>query len=250
MNFAKRRGITGLIILLALWQIFSLILSPQVFPGPVRTVIGLVREIGSGLFLHMGASLLRIFAALSISVLAGLISGLAAGRSSAADRILSPPAYLLYPLPKIAFLPVLMIFFGLGNLSKIAMVVLVIVLQVFIAVRDSVHRIPSEYFLSAASLGFDKPALYRHLILPAILPNLFSTLRISLGISFSVLFFAENYAAKWGIGYVIMEAWAQIDYVRMFAGILALGLCGFALFKLTDLLESKLCKKAPIVSLK
>ena len=82
---------------------------------------------------------------------------------------------------------------------------------------------------------------FKHLVFPAMLPKLFSALRVSLGVAIATLFFAENYATTYGIGYLVMNAWSMVDYPKMFAGIIALSLMGFVLFKLIDLIELKCC---------
>jgi NitT/TauT family transport system permease protein len=79
-------------------------------------------------------------------------------------------------------------------------------------------------------------------IVPAVLPDLFTSLRISVGTSISVLFFAENFATRFGIGYFIVDSWLKLDYVAMFAGIVAIALMGLALFGFLDFLEKKICK--------
>jgi NitT/TauT family transport system permease protein len=81
---------------------------------------------------------------------------------------------------------------------------------------------------------------YRYVILPAILPRVFSSLRISIGISLATLFFAENYATTYGVGYFILSAWMKMNYVEMFSGIMALSLLGSLFFGVIDWLERKL----------
>jgi NitT/TauT family transport system ATP-binding protein len=118
-----------------------------------------------------------------------------------------------YPIPKIAFLPLIMLFFGLGNLSKIILISLILFFQITLSVRDSVKNIHPSYYLSIKSLGAGKRDLYRHVILPAMLPNLFTALRVSVGTAISVLFFAENFATRFGIGYFIMDSWLKLDWL-------------------------------------
>jgi NitT/TauT family transport system permease protein len=157
------------------------------------------------------------------------------------DDIIAPVIYILYPIPKIAFLPVLMLLFGLGNTSKIILIITIIVFQILLGARDGVKEIDTQLFYSMKSLGLNKTQIYRNLVVPAVLPKIISSVRVSIGISISVLFFAENFAATYGLGYFIMNTWASIKYIDMFAGILALGLMGLLIFKLIDFLEKKLC---------
>jgi NitT/TauT family transport system permease protein len=135
-----------------------------------------------------------------------------------------------------------MILFGLGNAPKIILIIIIIIFQIIIAARDGVREIPRELFYSVLSLGLSRYELYRHLIIPAVLPKIITSLRISVGVSISVLFFAENFATTYGIGYFIMNSWLMVNYVEMFSGIQALSLMGLLLFKLIDILENKLCR--------
>lgn len=175
-------------------------------------------------------------------MLFGTLIGLWIGISKRADEFITPIVYILYPLPKIAFLPILMILFGLGNTPKVVLIVIIIIFQIILAARDGVREIQKELFYSVISLGLNKLEIYKHLILPAVLPKIITALRISVGVSISVLFFGENFATTYGIGYFIMNSWMMVNYVEMFSGILALSLMGLLIFKLIDILENKLCR--------
>ena len=131
-----------------------------------------------------------------------------------------------------------MLLFGLGNTSKILMIIFIVVFQIMLSVRDGVAQIEPVYFKVMDSFCVSPRQRYRFLIVPAMLPQLFSGLRISIGISLASLFFAESYATQFGIGYFILSAWTKMDYVEMFSGILTLGFIGILLFFLLDRLES------------
>ena len=83
--------------------------------------------------------------------------------------------------------------------------------------------------------------LYRHIIIPAIMPKIITALRLTVGTGIAVLFFSENFATRYGIGYFIMNSWVVVNYVEMFSGILALSIMGLLLFKIIDKLESRFC---------
>jgi NitT/TauT family transport system permease protein len=134
-----------------------------------------------------------------------------------------------------------MILFGLGNSSKIILIITIILFQIILAARDGVKEIPVELYYSVRSLGLSQRQTYMDLVVPAVLPKILSALRVSIGVSIAVLFFGENFATTYGIGYFIMNCWVMVDYVQMFAGILALSIMGMLIFKLIDLLERKLC---------
>lgn len=242
MKKVKLDTLYGFIILMILWQLLYMGMQSAIIPNPYIAVKRFVDLLPMTLLPHLGASLLRIIGAIAVSIFAGAALGLFVGSNDKADKLLSPVIYVLYPVPKIAFLPVFMILFGLGNTSKILIVTAIIIFQIIVTTRDGVREIPKGLFYSARSLGMNKLELYRHLILPAVMPKIITSLRISIGTSIAVLFFSENYATRYGIGYFIMNCWTFVNYVDMFAGILALSLLGYVLFKVVDIIEAKLCR--------
>ena len=228
-------------IVLLFWYILHFTVGSYAIPSPYKTILNFIEIFPGTLSLHILVSLGRILAAIIISLILGSFIGLWIGLSKKADELISPIVYILYPLPKIAFLPILMILFGLGNTPKIVLIIIIIIFQIIIAARDGVREIPKELFYSVLSLGLSKLEIYRHLIIPAVMPKIITSLRISVGVSISILFFGENFATTYGIGYFIMNSWLMVNYVEMFSGILALSIMGLILFKLIDLLEMKLC---------
>lgn len=231
----------SLFLLLVVWQLFHSLVSKSFVPTPVGTFIFLATNL-SIVLQHLMASLIRILMAIFITVILGGIVGILTARNAKIDAWLSPLLYILYPIPKIAFLPLLMLFLGLGNGSKITLVGLILFFQIAISIRDSIKGLHPSYLLAIKSLGASKWQTYQHVILPAMLPNLFTSLRISVGTSISVLFFAENFATQYGIGYFIMDSWLKLDYTSMFAGIVAISIMGSTLFMLLDFLEKHFCR--------
>lgn len=229
--------LTGFVCFLLLWQMLHLLLNTHTIPAPLDTIAYFV-SIPLVLLKHAGASILRVAAAVGVSLLLGIPAGLLLGVNPTLKRLFSPLLYFIYPIPKIAFLPVFMLLFGLGNTSKILMIIFIIVFQIMLSVRDGVAQINPVYFKVMDSFCVSPWQRYRFLLVPAMLPQLFSGLRISIGISLASLFFAENYATQFGIGYFILSAWTKMNYEEMFSGILMLGFIGILLFYLLDRLES------------
>lgn len=192
--------------------------------------------------LHALTSLLRVLAALAVSLVLAVPAGMAAGSRPRVDRLVSPLAYLLYPIPKIAFLPAFIVLLGLGEASKLALLVTILVFPLYLAARDGVKEIPGDLLVSAKLLGLKGWALVRHVTLPAVLPRLFSALRLGVGIALSVLFFAENFATEYGLGSLVMNQWAVMRYADMGWGIAALSLLGLALFGAVDVVERRFCR--------
>ncbi|GAU78521.1 ABC transporter permease [Fusibacter sp. 3D3] len=240
----KQPLLYSLVLILILWQISTWIVHKNFLPSPALTGQYMVIHF-SLLIKHMSVSLYRILVAIVITVILGSTVGILTARSEVLDRVVTPLLYTLYPVPKIAFLPLLMLLLGLGDASKITLVALILFFQIVISVRDSVKAIHPSYFIAIKSLGAKSSHIYRHVIVPAILPALFTSLRISVGTSISVLFFAENFATQYGIGFFIMDSWLKLDYAAMFAGIVTISFMGSALFGLLDWTESKLCRWVP-----
>ncbi|WP_239257099.1 ABC transporter permease [Listeria ilorinensis] len=241
MNFKTIRQATGqlligLIGILIIWELLYLIIDKAVIPSPFTTIEQFFQDLPL-LLPHISSSLYRIVIAIVISLLIGVPLGILIGVNKWCDRILSPILYMIYPIPKVAFLPVFMILYGLGDFSKIMLIIWIIVFQIILSVRDGISQIEPRYFQVMTSLYAGKWQSFRHLLFPAILPQILSGLRVCIGIALASLFFAENYATDYGLGYYIMNAWSTIDYPDMFCGILALCLLGYLLFKLIDGLE-------------
>lgn len=226
----------GLIGLFLVWESLYFVVSHPVIPEPINT-IRLFIEVFPILLPHIFSSLFRILSAILISFAISVPLGIWIGASKWADRLLSPLLYFIYPIPKVAFLPVFMIVFGLGDASKISLVIWIIVFQLILSVRDGINQIDQSYYQVMQMMHASKWQTFIYLFYPAILPQIISGLRVCIGIAVASLFFAENYATQYGLGYYIMNAWSVIDYPQMFCGILALCLVGFLLFKLIDLLE-------------
>ena len=187
-------------------------------------------------------SLYRVLVAMFAGTLLAMPLGLVIGRSPKLDAVCGPMLYLLYPIPKIVFLPVLLVLFGLGNAPKIALIALTVFFQVLVTVRDAAKLVPEAAVSSIRSLGAGRFDVFRHVVLPACLPDLFTALRISSGTAVAILFFAEAIAGSTGLGCFIVTSWALINYPAMFAGIIAMALLGVILYECFDLLEGYLSR--------
>jgi len=232
----------ALLVFTAAWQGISVLVNRSFLPGPIRTWESLLQLAADGRLLpHLEASLSRIVWALVITAIPASALGIAAGRSRRFNNLLSPVIYILHPLPKTAFLPVIMLFFGLGEASKIFLVGFIIFSQMLVTMRDCSKQVPDGLLDSVRSLGAGRGGLIWHVVIPSVLPGFFTGLRISLGTAVAVLFIAETFASRSGLGFLIMDAWTRIAYAQMYAGILALSLMGLLLFILLDLAEAIIC---------
>ncbi|MDL2215386.1 ABC transporter permease [Dysgonomonas sp. OttesenSCG-928-M03] len=232
----------GIALFTLIWYIASILADIKALPSPFDVYTAYGKAFDNGIFDHTFASLRRIVIALVISLVLALSLGILMGYNYKVNKVLSPLVYFSYPLPKLAILPVVMILFGLGDLSKVIIIVLIIVLQLTINIRDAVKNIPKEDYDILTSVRASSFQKIRHITIPAILPEVFSSLRVALGIALSALFFTETFGTDKGLGFYITDSWMRIDYIQMFFGILTLSVLGLIIFILLDILNLIVCK--------
>ncbi|MET1125177.1 MAG: ABC transporter permease [Archaeoglobaceae archaeon] len=239
---APEAGYKGYLItifaLLSLWHAASLILKNPALPSPIDV---LPLMLSAELLKHAAISLLRVAyslaLALSIAIPAGIFS-----REKFVDAVVSPVIYLLYPIPHIVLLPIYIIFFGIGDLSRVLLIATILFFQIAVTTRDAAKQVSDYYVYSILSLGASKLDVYRHVVVPACLPKIITAMRISVGTAIAVLFFAESFATTSGLGYLILDSWSRADYEEMFAAITAMASLGFALYAVLELIERRVCR--------
>ena len=232
-----RDFVIGFSFLMFLWYVAYLVIDRNVMPSPFVVLRALPSLAHHNILSHLTHSLFRVFMSLCISMAAGLAIGIMAASKTFA-KILGPFIYFTYPIPRVAFLPVAMLVFGFGDASKIIMISIIIVFPIILVVRDGVRDIPKEMFHTITCLGASRFQVFYVVTLPFALSCIFSTLRLSVGTAFAILFFTETYGTNFGMGFFIMDMWQRINYVMMFAGIVALGLFGFVVFLIIDVVEN------------
>jgi len=157
--------------------------------------------------------------------------GLGLGQLPKVNRIFAPLIAIVYPIPKIVFLPVIYVLMGITDISKIFLIALIIFFQILVVVRDEAANLHPELILSVRSLGAGRRALFRYVYFPASLPAMLTALRVSVGTAIAVLFIAEQSLTTYGLGYyIVVETYQVLRYPEMYAGILAMSLLGLALY--------------------
>lgn len=230
------------IVVIMLWWAVAAVVQRPIVPSPYAVLINILAIFSSKMEIHLLYSLGRILAGIALSILIGVPLGFLMGYFDRIDKILSPLVYFTYPVPKLALLPVVMLLFGLGEGSKLIMIVLIIVFQIIITSRDAVRSLPEETFRSLQSLGASKLQIFTEIILPASLPEVLTATRLALGTAVSILFFTETFGTEYGMGYFIMDSWMRVNYLNMYAGIVVLSFMGFIIFTAIDVLEGYVCK--------
>ncbi len=234
------KRILGVVSVLAAWQFAAMAVGRKLFPTPIQ--VGTAFTVHwQNLLQHSAYSVGRLLAGVALALVIGVPLGLLLGYFRKVDAFFSPSLYILGPVPKIALLPLIMLLFGIGNLSKVFIIFIIMVFQVILAARDSVKAIPQEYFMPYRAAKAKNYQILLQIVLPAGIPGVFTALRIGLATSISVLFFAETFGTKWGLGFYIMDMWLRLEYTQMYLGICTLAAIGLLSVFLVDWWERKLC---------
>jgi len=240
----KRRDLLlATLALFVIWQLSAILLDKPILPTPLAALQALVEELLHGeLLAHFLTSLWRVLASTILAIALAAPAGLMLGQSKRLNGLFAPLIYLLYPIPKVVLVPIVLLFFGLGDLPKIILIFLILFFQILVLVRDQAATIRPELVQSVRSLGAGRRALFRFVYLPASLPAILTALRQSVGTAVAVLYVAELFATRRGLGYYIyMNGSTLYNYPAMYAGILALSLMGLGLYFTVDWLERRLC---------
>ncbi len=238
----KRDVLFALVGLLLIWQVAAMVLHSSILPTPILVIGALFNGLRADLPGHFLASLWRVTASMLLSVALAAPAGLVIGQSKRLSQIFAPVIYLLYPIPKVVFVTILLLFLGVGDASKIALIFLILFFQILVLVRDQAAGIPPQLIHSLRSLGAGRRALFRFVYLPASLPAILTALRQSVGTAVAVLYIAELFATRKGLGYYIYyNGSTLLDYPAMYAGVLAMSLLGLGLYFGVDWLEKVLC---------
>lgn len=239
----KRDLLKAVIFLILLWVILAMIVQQPILPSPIVVIKSLWQEILKGDILeHLSASLWRVIASTFLAILAAAPTGLILGQSKKLNDFFAPIIYLLYPIPKVVLVPIVLLFFGIGDLPKIIIIFMILFFQILVLVRDQAASIRPELIQSVRSLGAGRRALFRYVYFPASLPAILTALRQSVGTAVAVLYIAELFATQRGLGYYIyLNGSTLFNYPAMYAGIIVLSFMGLALYFSVDWLEKKLC---------
>lgn len=235
---------SGAVILAVWWIVADLRLVPHLFlPTPTEVVTAAVSIFQDGyanatLFEHVGASLLRIFTAAAIAIVLGTPIGLLMGLNKWAKGVFDTPIEFYWPLPPLAYLPLMIIWLGIGETSKIALLALAMFAPIVLSAQAGVRSVSQERVNAALSLGATQFQLLREIVLPSALPEILTGIRISLGVGWGTLVAAELIAATRGIGYLIMSASQFLATDVVFVGIGIIAACAFTFTFAMRLLEA------------
>jgi NitT/TauT family transport system permease protein len=233
-------SIVVLAVVVALWWVTVVLTKSVIFPTPGQVVSGTLELARDGtLWEHIGASLFRVAAGFGIAVLFAIPLGLWMGWVHGAFVTLNPVFQILRPISPIAWIPIAILWFGVGNASPIYLIFIASVFPMIVQTTAGVHTIEKRFLRAAENFGVPRGKLFRQVVFPATLPQIIVGMRIGLGVAWLVVVAAEMIALRSGLGYMIIDSRnAGNRYDLVIAGMIIIGLIGLALDGIMRLLES------------
>jgi taurine transport system permease protein len=231
---------------LLLWQASGSLgwADPLMLPPPTELWHTAVELFTDGyrqtpLWQHVLISTLRALAAFAAAVLVGVPLGLAMGLSPTLSAVLDPFVQFMRPLPKIALVPLVIVWFGIGEGAKFFLIFIATVLSIMVGAAAAVAHVGQARLRAAQTLGASRAQLFTHVVLPNALPELFTTVRLAIGIGWTSLIAAELVAANAGLGWMVINAGGYLRTDVVMLGILLLGLIGYLFDALLVLLHRR-----------
>ena len=222
-----------------IWWVVVVATRSVIFPTPWQVVTGTLELAKDGtLWEHIGASLFRVGAGFLLAVLVAIPLGLWMGWVRGASVTLNPLFQILRPISPIAWIPIAILWFGVGNASPIYLIFIASVFPMIVQTTVGVHTIEKRYLRAAENFGVPRGKLFRQVVFPATLPQIIVGMRIGLGVAWLVVVAAEMIALRSGLGYMIIDSRnAGNRYDLVIAGMIIIGLIGLALDGFMRLLE-------------
>lgn len=226
---------TSIALFFALWYAAALlnahvvkVFNPLLLPAPHTVLLAGIEMVRSGeLQRDILASLSRVVQGFLLAAIIGVAVGTAVGRSRRLEYLVEPTIELLRPIPPLAFLPMMVLWFGIGETSKVAFIAYAAFFPIFTTTVEGIKYVDPLLLRAAASLGATGRDIFRYVVLPAAMPNIITGLRIGFGLSFFVIVAAEFIAADSGLGFLINDARTFFLVANMLLGAAVIGAIGF-----------------------
>jgi NitT/TauT family transport system permease protein len=228
-----------ILLLIAIWWIVVVQNDSAIFPTPWQVVTGAFELAQDGtLWEHIAASLFRVGIGFGLAFLVAVPLGLWMGWVGGAFRTLNPIFQMLRPISPIAWIPIAILWFGVGDVSPIFLIFISSVFPMIVQTTSGVHTIDRRYLRAAANFGVSRSALFGRVVIPAVLPEIIVGMRIGIGVAWLVVVAAEMIALRSGLGYLIMDSRnAGNRYDLVIASMIIIGAIGLLLDGITRLLE-------------
>ena len=226
-------------VIIAVWWWMVVQSESPIFPTPWQVVTGTLELAEDGtLWEHIGASLFRVGVGFGLAMLVAIPLGLWMGWVGGAYRTFNPIFQMLRPISPIAWIPLAILWFGVGDVSPIFLIFISSVFPMIVQTTSGVHTIERRYLRAAANFGVSRFVLFRRVVIPAVLPEIIVGMRIGIGVAWLVVVAAEMIALRSGLGYLIMDSRnAGNRYDLVIASMIIIGVIGLLLDGITRLLE-------------
>lgn len=244
MSRSHLRKLGSVLLLLLAWQLLVQWgkLSELFLPAPLSVLATMWEMTRSGqLPWAVLVSLNRVVQGFVYGALAGIVLGLLAGAVGWIEDVLDPWVAAVYPIPKSALFPLFLLWFGLGDQSKIITIAVGVLFLVLVNTVTGVKSINPTLLKAAVDLGASRLQIFTKVILPGALPNIFTGLRLGAGMALILVFITEIEATKAGLGFLLWEAFQLLDTKQVFVGVVTFGLLGVASTWLLQWLERLGC---------
>jgi ABC-type nitrate/sulfonate/bicarbonate transport system permease component len=230
---------------LALWTLLAWwVGKPAFLPSPMKTFEGAVELVGNGdLQADIAASFMRIIVGFALGTLIGIPLGLLMGMSPLVRTFMDPYVEFFRFIPPIAFVSLAVIWFGLGETSKIVLIIYTTLFMVAMNTMIGVLGVEPDKRFAALCLGANERQVFLHVIIPAVIPNIVTGMKIAMGNSFMTVVSAEMVAAKSGVGFLIFNSRLFLLTEWIFVGIITLGMMGFITDRALRILAATLLKR-------
>jgi 1,4-dihydroxy-2-naphthoate octaprenyltransferase len=240
MNRDRILSILSPVILLGAWELAVALgwLNRIFYPPPSQVFVTLAALVASGdLFRDAGISMLRIGLGFVLGGIPAIVVGLLMGISPIVRAVVQPLAAAIYPIPKIALLPLIIVVLGIGEESKVATIAVSVFFLVVLNVAASVMQVDPRYFEVARSFGAKSGALFWTVALPGSLPGIMASVKLGMGFALTLIVGVEFVGATDGIGHLIWQSYEIYAIDRMLAGLITIALLGWLVTLLLDELE-------------
>lgn len=218
------------VLLLVIWELLvrAKVLDARFFPLPTDVIHDLAVQLMSrDLWLHTGFTISRMLVGFVLGAVPGVLLGIAMGLSPVLRQLLQPAIASIYPIPKVALFPLVMLMLGLGESSKWVIVAVAVFFQVLMSTLAGVVNIDRVYLDVAADFRARRWQAYRTIALPAALPFIFTGFQLGLGMALIVVVIAENFGTERGLGYVIWHSWQIFEVRDMYVALILVALLGY-----------------------
>jgi len=239
----RRSGWIAMLLVIVLWQLAGSAgwVNPLFLPAPLAIARAIYQLAVSGaLWHHLSISVLRIGAGWLLGTVAGVATGFAIGLSTLARGVGITFISAVFPIPKIALLPLLILWLGIGEEPKIATIALGVFFSTAISVYSGVDSVPRNLIRMAQSFNVPFRGIVRHVIWPGALPAILAGFRITASVALLLVVSAEMIGAEYGIGAFVLQAGNLMQTDQLLAGVVILSLFGLAVGKLINALETRL----------